>query len=139
MPRRFRMRPWAVETGEVARPQEVAEADLGHAPETALFLDFERKKDLAPYEFARLIGQRDVGREDAGGRPAELVLAVEAKEQERHPPHPGLLEDEAYPGMAIADARQDDSAQQFGHRPHREVGDPHQQLVARLEAHDPHP
>src|SRR5215471_20807390 len=56
MPRRFRMRPWAVETREVARPQEVAEADLGHAPEAALFLHFERKEDLPPYKFAGLVG-----------------------------------------------------------------------------------
>ncbi|MBV8935521.1 MAG: ATP-binding protein, partial [Alphaproteobacteria bacterium] len=64
MPLRFGMRPRAVETGEIARPQEVAEADLRHAPETALLLDLKCKEDLASHEFTGLVGQRNVGRED---------------------------------------------------------------------------
>src|ERR1700736_22299 len=52
--------PGAVETREVARPEEVTQTDFGHAPETALFLDLEREENLALDELARLVGQRDV-------------------------------------------------------------------------------
>src|SRR5271163_1111669 len=100
--------PRAVETGEVAGPQEVAQANFGHAPETTLLLDLEREEDLAPDELCRLVGKRDVGLEDGGGRPAEIVLAVEAPEQKRDPPDPRLFQHEAHPGMTIADAREND-------------------------------
>src|ERR1700736_92369 len=68
--------PGAVETGEITGPQEVAETDFRHAPKTALFLDLEREENLALDELARLVGKRDVGLEDAGRWPAEIVLAV---------------------------------------------------------------
>src|SRR5271167_184811 len=53
---RLGMRPWAVETREVAGPQEVAQANFGHAPETALLFYLEREEDLALDELGRLVG-----------------------------------------------------------------------------------
>src|SRR6266403_458230 len=108
--------PGAVETREIAGPEEVAVTDFGHAPKTALFLDLEREENLALDELARLVGKRDVGLEDRGRWPAEIILTVEAPEHERHPTDAGLLEDKAHPGMAIADARENDRAHQFGHQ-----------------------
>src|SRR5215469_18761275 len=86
MPHSLGIRPWAVETREVAGPQEIAQAYLGHPPKPALFLDLEREENLALDEFARLVGEHDIGFEDAGGRSAKIVFAVEAPEQEWHPP-----------------------------------------------------
>src|SRR6516165_10031979 len=136
---RLGVRPRAVETREVAGPQEVAQANLGHAPETALFLDLEGEEDLALDELGRLVGKRDVGLEDGSDGPAEIVLPVEAPEQKRDPPDTGLFEHEAHPGMTIANARENDGAHQLRHEPHREVRYRHQRLVARFEARDPHP
>src|SRR5258708_39225470 len=104
MSHRFRVRPGAVETREVAGPQEVAHTDLGHAAETTLLLDLEGEEKLAPDEFARLVRERDIGRKDAARRPAEFVLAVEAPEHEGHPADAGLFENETHPGMAVANA-----------------------------------
>src|SRR5258708_13304867 len=131
MSHRFRVRPGAVETREVAGPQEVAHADLGHAAETALFLDLEGEEELAPDELARLVRQRDIGRKDAARRPAEFVLAVKAPEHEGHPADARFFEHEAYRGMAFANARENDGAHQSPHPPHRDIGHPHQRLITR--------
>src|SRR6266480_484644 len=90
----LRVRPRAVQTREVAGPQEVAHSDFGHTPEAALLLDLESEEELASDELARLVGKRDVGLEDAIGRIAEFVFPVKAPEQKRDPPDPGLFEDE---------------------------------------------
>src|SRR5271169_2795643 len=139
MSHRLGIRPRAVETREVAGPEEIAQANLGHAPKATLFFDLEGKEHLAPDELGRLVGQRNVGLEDAARRSAEIVLAVEAPEQERYPADACLFEHKAHPGVAIADTRENDRTHQLSHRPHREVGNPHQELVARFEAGDPDP
>ena len=41
--------------------------------------------------------------------------------------------------MAVADPGENDRTHQLPHRPHREIGNPHQELVARFEPRDPHP
>src|SRR4029077_517545 len=99
----------------------------------------EGEEDVLLDDFAGAARQRDVGLEDRALWPAELVFAVEAPEHEGNPPDPGLFEDEAHLGMAFADAGKDDRAHQFRHRPYREIGDPHQRLVARLEPLNPDP
>src|SRR4051812_49829312 len=113
MAHRRRVRPGAVETREVARPQEIACSDLGYPPEPRFLLDLEGEKDLFADKFARFLRERDVGREDAALRAAEFVLPVEPPEQERDPAHAGLFEDEPHAGMAVADAGENDGAHQF--------------------------
>src|SRR5690348_6809305 len=76
------MRPRAVETREVAGPQEIAQADLGHAPKTALLLDLEGEEHLTLDILGRHVGQRDVGLEDAALRAAEIIFPVEAPIEE---------------------------------------------------------
>src|SRR5713226_1755178 len=49
----LRMRPRAVETGEVAGPQEIAVSHFRDAAETALFLDLEGEEDVLFDDFAR--------------------------------------------------------------------------------------
>src|SRR5262249_38243543 len=115
MPHRLGVRPGAVETREVAGPQEIAQADFWHAAKPALLLDLESKENLAPDELGRLVGKRDIGLEDAGSRPAKIVFPVKAPEQERHPPDPGLFEHKAHPGMTVADPRENDGTHQLGH------------------------
>src|SRR5215831_1185471 len=51
----LRVRPRAVETGEVAGPQEIAEADFRHAAEPAFFLDLEGERDLPFDKLTRLV------------------------------------------------------------------------------------
>src|ERR1700759_1351205 len=104
------MRPWAVETREGASAQEGSQANFRHAPEAALFLDFEGEEDLASDELSGLVGKRDVGLEDGGGWPAEIVFAVEPPEQKRDPADPGLFEHKTHPRMSIANARENDGA-----------------------------
>src|SRR5438105_11092730 len=133
------MRPRAVEPGEVAGPKEIREADFGHAPKAAPFLHLEGEEELPFDELGGLLGQLDVGLEYTAVRSAELVFAVEAPEQERHPADAGLFQHKAHSRMAVADAREDDGAHQFAHRTHREVGDPHQRLVARCRSGDADP
>src|SRR5262249_16276035 len=113
VPLRLGVRPGAIEPREVARPHEVLQTHLGDAAEPTLLLDLEGEVDLALHELTRPVRQRDVGREDAARRSAEIVLAVEAPEQERHPADAGLLENEAHPGMPLADPRKDHRAHQL--------------------------
>src|SRR6266851_10171618 len=108
------MRPWAVETGEVAGPQEIAVSHFRHATEAALFLDLEGEEDVALHDFARHARQRDVGLENPVLRSAELVLAVKPPEHEGDPADAGLFEDKAHALMAVADAGKDDRAHQLG-------------------------
>src|SRR5205085_3545617 len=51
----FRVRPGAVEAGEVAGPQEIAKPDFRDAAEAALLLDLEGEEDVTPDEFARAL------------------------------------------------------------------------------------
>src|SRR5215831_7535675 len=139
MPHRLGVWPGAVKTGEVTGPEKVLHTNLRYAPKTALFLDFEREENLTLHELGRLVRQRDVGRKDPDRRIAPIVLTVEAPEQKGHPTDARLFEDEAHPGMAIADTGEHDGAHQFRHRPHGEVDDSHQGLIALLQACDPHP
>src|SRR5215831_18268990 len=79
------VRPGTIEAGEVAGPEEILHTHLGHAPKAAFLLDLEREEDLTLHELGRLVGQHDVGAEDARGWTAPVILAIEAPEQERDP------------------------------------------------------
>src|SRR5260370_37937923 len=58
MSHRLAVWPGAVETREIAGPEGVTEADFGHPPKTALFLNLEREENLTLDELARLAGKR---------------------------------------------------------------------------------
>ena len=137
MAHRLGVGPGAVHTREVAGPEEVPYTHLRHTPKPASSSTSNVKKTC---HFTNSVGCPTAGcRAERPGRgTAPIVLPVEAPEQERHPPHPRLFKDKAHPRMAIVDASEDNGAQQFRHRPHREVDHPHQGLVPRLQAGDPY-
>src|SRR5262245_32178998 len=74
MSHRLRVWPRAVEAREVTGPEEVLQADLGHATKSAFFLHLEREEHLTLHELGRLPRENDVGFEDAGRWASPVVL-----------------------------------------------------------------
>src|SRR5881296_2342495 len=129
-------RPGAVEPGEVTRPEKVSQADLRYATKPALLLHLECEEDLTLHELGWLVRKQNVGSKDTGCRTAPVILTIEAPEDEWHPTNASLFEDKAHAGMAIADARENDCAQELGHEPHGEVHHRHERLIPGFQARD---
>jgi len=135
---RLRIGPRAVEAGEVAGPQEVLVADLGTRRKPPSSSTSKVKKRCS---LTISLGRRFSAMSGLKTRlSASPNSYSRSKRQNMNGTQPTpLLQGRSARRGGVADAGENDRAHQLGHRPHREVGDPHQGLVARFEPGTPTP